>query len=649
MEVKFIEAITNLFAPIFLGLGFSEFQSTALSILATIGLLILGYRLLKSWKTHQSAKDLAPFWEYPDIKDAQQYFIQTQAQNVSPTLEENEPGDSKPFVFKKKLIPFFLKTVFDDTKKSKNKYHLILAGSGMGKTTFMLNLFVAYHSLFRMHRKKHTMRLMPFRDERILGKIQEIGAEEAKNTILLLDAFDEDAHFLKMHHDSELSDNERFRNRLDEVMEAVRDFRRVIITSRTQYFPERQDKDYELRIPRMDGKGFHKLGIMHISPFEESEVQRYLHKKYGRFRPWNWKQKRKAEQIIDRSPNLMVRPMLLNYIDLLVNSNQEFHNTYEIYETMVEKWLDREKNRQPEARQSKFKEDLLQFSRLVALELYHKGTTKLDKSAAVAIAPQHELQLKNYEMTGKSLLTRDGAGNWKFAHKSILEYFIAKEALEDLCFGIDVNWTGWDIALSFYREMDGFEIEMIFVRDGSFTMGSDEDDREKPAHIVNVPSFSIGKYPITQKQWISILGTNPSLFKRSNLPVGTVSWVDIKVFLKKLNEVTNKSFRLPSEAEWELAAIESVFGAEIFNMGGIYMWCEDDWHKNYEGAPTNGSAWLDSPRGAKRVLRGGSLLAANEDYRRLTYRFGKSLSERGIHFGFRVVLPSTANTKKVAT
>jgi formylglycine-generating enzyme required for sulfatase activity len=104
------------------------------------------------------------------------------------------------------------------------------------------------------------------------------------------------------------------------------------------------------------------------------------------------------------------------------------------------------------------------------------------------------------------------------------------------------------------------EPEMVFVQGGTFTMGctseqgSDCYDKEKPAHKVTVSSFNIGKYEVTQAQWVAIMGNNPSRFKGDNLPVETVSWNDVQEFIRRLNTKTGKQYRLPTEAEWEYAA-----------------------------------------------------------------------------------------------
>jgi len=105
------------------------------------------------------------------------------------------------------------------------------------------------------------------------------------------------------------------------------------------------------------------------------------------------------------------------------------------------------------------------------------------------------------------------------------------------------------------------DIEMVFVKGGTFTMGctseqgNDCDDDEKPAHQVTLSDFYIGKYEVSQKQWKTIMGSNPSYFSNcDNCPVEKVSWNDIQEFIKKLNQKTGKSYRLPTEAEWEYAA-----------------------------------------------------------------------------------------------
>jgi formylglycine-generating enzyme required for sulfatase activity len=130
-----------------------------------------------------------------------------------------------------------------------------------------------------------------------------------------------------------------------------------------------------------------------------------------------------------------------------------------------------------------------------------------------------------------------------------------------------------------------YGIEMVYVQGGTFTMGCiaerdrDCNKEERPAHSVTVSDFYIGKYEITQTQWKSVMGNNPSVFIGSNLPVEQVSWNDIQEFIRKLNAKTGKTYRLPTEAEWEYAARGG--NASIgYKYSGSYLVDEVGWHTN---------------------------------------------------------------------
>ncbi|MBK7476684.1 MAG: formylglycine-generating enzyme family protein [Haliscomenobacter sp.] len=190
----------------------------------------------------------------------------------------------------------------------------------------------------------------------------------------------------------------------------------------------------------------------------------------------------------------------------------------------------------------------------------------------------------------------------------------------------------------------GAAFEMIRIEGGSFVMGDDDAPYkdEKPAHLVQIPDFYLGKFPVTQALWQAVMGDNPSSFQGPNRPVVQVSWIDVQTFLKKLNTRTGKTYRLPSEAEWQYAArgghrsqgftysggnklnevgwydenshaetkpvgLKQPNELGLYDMSGnVWEWCADVWHDNYEGAPDDGSAWTTGGDQDLRVVRGGS-------------------------------------------
>lgn len=220
------------------------------------------------------------------------------------------------------------------------------------------------------------------------------------------------------------------------------------------------------------------------------------------------------------------------------------------------------------------------------------------------------------------------------------------------------------------------EIEMVWVSGGTFTMGatseqgSDADSDEKPAHSVTLSGYYIGKYEVTQKLWKAVMGNNPSNFTGDNLPVENVSWNDVQEFLRKLNRMTGKNYRLPTEAEWEYAArggsnssgnkysgsnnIGSVawytensgskthpVGSKSPNELGIYdmsgnvlEWCQD-WYGDYSSSSQRNPQGPAS--GSYRVYRGGGWNNF-AGYCRVSRRGGISPGDGDLNLGFRLVL-----------
>ena len=238
-------------------------------------------------------------------------------------------------------------------------------------------------------------------------------------------------------------------------------------------------------------------------------------------------------------------------------------------------------------------------------------------------------------------------------------------------------------------------LDMVLIPGGTFIMGAlkeeaESSDRERPQHKVTVPSFLLGRYPVTQAQWRMVaswsqverrLNPDPSNFKGDNRPVEQVSWEEAVEFCQRLSVKTGRTYRLPSEAQWEYACrsviteqlsvtseelsveewnkkyhqpfhfgetlsdelanyraqdekigntvykgaygrgIEGKYQKETTEVGifppnnfglhdmhgNVWEWCEDDWHDDYEGAPEDGSPWLEEgATDTYKVVRGGS-------------------------------------------
>ena len=219
------------------------------------------------------------------------------------------------------------------------------------------------------------------------------------------------------------------------------------------------------------------------------------------------------------------------------------------------------------------------------------------------------------------------------------------------------------------------EFRMIKVEGGTFTMGATSEmenpyDDEKPTHQVTLSSYYIGETEVTQALWKAVMGSNPSYFKGDNLPVEMVSWDDCQTFISKLNALTGKRFRLPTEAEWEFAArggnqsrhtqysgssrIDDVAWYEsnsdnkthpvktkqpnelgIYDMtGNVWEWCQD-WYGSYNSyAQTNPTGASSGPN---RVDRGGSWFLSPR-YCRSSSRFGNAPGFWDGSLGLRLVL-----------
>ena len=238
------------------------------------------------------------------------------------------------------------------------------------------------------------------------------------------------------------------------------------------------------------------------------------------------------------------------------------------------------------------------------------------------------------------------------------------------------NWP-WVVPEVEIFTVNGVTFNMVLVEGGTFTMGASEDDEdasynEKPAHEVTLSSYSIGETEVTQELWLAVMGSNPSRFTGDlTRPVECVDWNDCQSFIINLNQLTGRTFRLPTEAEWEFAArggnksegykyaggndlnevawyrgnssskthqvaTKAPNELGLYDMSGnVFEWCSD-WYDSY--TDTEGQTNPQGPSsGSTRISRGGSWDTTAE-YCRSSFRLSRWPTSLNHALGLRLAL-----------
>ncbi|NUO81177.1 DUF1566 domain-containing protein [candidate division KSB1 bacterium] len=320
---------------------------------------------------------------------------------------------------------------------AEHRYLIMLADAGMGKTAFLLNYYVRHR---RKRRRRYELALVPLGIPNADKYIEQI--ENKPDTVLFLDAFDEDTLAIVDHA-----------ARLRDLLMLTRNFSRVLITCRKQFFPKEEEIPRETGIVRVGplaaGENaeyvFHKL---YLSPFTDVQAKAYLRQ---RFPIWQFRRRKLAQMMIENIPELKARPMLLAYIEDLVYTEPAIKYSIELYEMLVEAWLAREESKVYGLR----KEQLSQFSESLAVDLYinreHRGAERIPREELAVLAKEWGIPLEDWQLSGRSLLNRDAEGNYKFAHRSVMEYLFVRRAIKNEKARKKVEWT--DQMKVFLREM----------------------------------------------------------------------------------------------------------------------------------------------------------------------------------------------------
>ena len=287
-----------------------------------------------------------------------------------------------------------------------------------------------------------------------------------------------------------------------------------------------------------------------------------------------------------------------------------------------------------------------------ALKWYHVAAAQGDGFSQFKLGHLYETQYKDFRKASEWYKTAAGNG-FQEASKKV-------EELENKMKGITVS-------------VNGVSFVMIPVDGGTFLMGTNDSDAsefDRPVHSVTVSSFYLAETEVTQALWKAVMGNNPSHFKGDNLPVEQVSYDDCLKFIRKLNQLTGKNFRLPTEAEWEYAArggrnneykyagsnninevawffknsgrkthevkTKSPNTLGLYDMSGNVWECCQDGHYSYSSdSQTNP---IGAPNADLRIHRGGAWNFF-EEHCPVWYRSSSGRAVRDYSAGLRLALP----------
>ncbi len=487
----------------------------------------------------------------------------------------------------------------------------ILADAGMGKTSVLMMLKLVH--LYQFWQPEYDCLLLKLGTD-TLDKLR-LHQNKAK-TVLLLDALDEDPTAWG-----------RFEQRLSELLLASENFRHVLISCRTQFFPETGSDPF--RNPGRVAVGNFICPMIFLSLFDDKQVDEYLLKRFPL--PWHSlslgkvkANRLKAKEILAAMHSLRFRPLLLAHIDDILKSSERKWNEYTVYEALLEAWLLREgkKLAQQNIQPLPSKDDLWAACTVLALHmqtlgLQEKTVTQEQLRSLVGALPAIA-HIEHFDFGGRSLLNRNSQREYRFAHYSIQEFLVAHALVAG---GLDKQMNtvpalkqgnklrATDQILAFLNcrynvkadisrlDFRGVSVErlagwhfrdrlqdgslgpvMSIIPGGRFLMGSPENEagrrNDERQHEVEVASFAIGQYAVTFEDYDRFVHASRRYkpwdqgWGRGRHPVINVTWQDAVAYADWLSAKTGEEYRLPTEAEWEYTCRASTttpfhFGASI--------------------------------------------------------------------------------------
>lgn len=428
---------------------FLDIAIPVILVLGVIGIPLIKFvrkRItIKKWrKMTVEAKLGREFASFMNKKNRECY-VRTKFQLIPPD-DTLDPIENQNIAQPADLLDFYLNKVLVQNNSSKFLY-CVLAGSGMGKTTFSVNLLINYVYSHNEKSMVIDILLLSLSNDNVIKDIEKI--PNPKQTILILDALDENTEAV--------TDFKRFIPRLEE---AIKNFYVVIVTCRTQFFSDATEEPHKSKLTFYGReKNFQEYTRHYISFFDDNDIDLYLKKKYR-----SRSSREKAKQIVTQAGDIMVRPLLLSYIDDLLEEEISNPTLYDLYQMLIDKWLDREVNNWNQKNEIiGLKDKLYDFSNQLAVNIYlnkvKRGGLFITRDEFEAFLEEKDFQ-DPYSWSGRSLINRDSEGYIKFSHKSFLEFFLAKEMFYH---GMKVSFEGMDVVEKFYKELCLKEFMQLYI------------------------------------------------------------------------------------------------------------------------------------------------------------------------------------------
>lgn len=390
---------------------------------------------------------------------------------VVPDCSQADPANSSDIRRTAGVREPVIQTVDRFITHSENRHLLVLADTGMGKTSFCLN-YLAHRNRLRKGDSALGCAVIPLGRPDALEKIRRV--PNPADTILLLDAFDEDVRAINNSDE-----------RLSELLNQAAEFGTVIITCRSQFFKN------DLSIPSRTGVAVvrprragiaseHVLETLYLLPFTPKQIKQYIRRQ---FPWWSWgglAGSKMARRLTENVPELSVRPMLLALLPDLVRERRQIRELFDLYQFMTAKWLDREA--------SWIDPGLLTaVSKRLAVFIYasreRRASDRVTLNELHSLAQAMDIPEDRWNhLSARSLLNRDSDGNIKFSHRSIMEFYFVLSAIDGdpACF--EVFWS------DFMRE--------LFVSWGNSQHGRDNVARAK--QILAMDLNDLGLSPLSE-------------------------------------------------------------------------------------------------------------------------------------------------------